>query len=222
MTYNSIINNEKMTEWKLGATTGYVMAVFADLESWATRLKSNDADDDNVYYLLYREKILKDLPYLGSVTSISRALKELESKDIIKCIHKNSTPAYCLTAKGLGWKRKPDAEKNANDGDLPPDEKKDTKAPKAFKFQLSRSTGLDKLSLEYMEKLFPKCMEIGAKYELGNAAQCKEEFEKFLLHYSKVGSKFANWSSAFSIWCDNHRKFKKTTNGGENANGLYR
>lgn len=221
MTYFGLINYQKAIDWDLGKTTVHLMCVFADLESWANAVKSNDPEDNRPYYLLYREKILKDVPYLGSVSSISRSILELETKGIVECINKHYAPAYRLTEKGLSWKRKPENE-NPNDGESseqPPQPKPTPpKERKKNKFALSSKKRVEDLSKEYMSDLFQSAMQMAIKHNIPNA---KEEFEKFLEHHSKNGNKWANWLSAFSTWCRNNKKFNEPNVGENTDNGLY-
>lgn len=217
MTYWGIINYEKLMEWKLGKTTVLLMPLFADLESWATRIKSDD-DSEEVYYLLFREKILEELPFLGSISSISRGIKELEDKGIIKCIHKNSTPAYCLTEKGFSWKRKSKSSEEPNDA-----ESKKTKArisKEKNPLFLGKPTKLKMLNPEYMKLLKEYCMELCDKLKIP-----KSEFDVFLDWHASKGSAFEDWKSAFRNWGRLHLKRvagAKNANEGESENGLYR
>jgi len=208
MTYWGIINYEKLMEWNLGKTTVLLMPLFADLESWATPIRNDDSDE--VYYLLYREKILEELPFLGSISSISRAIKELEDKEIIKCINKNSTPAYCLTQKGFTWKRKPMALVEL------------TKEPKKVKIEkeknplsLSRATKARDLTEGFVLQLSKYCIDHAKKVNVEI-----EQFDVFMNYHASKGTKFLDWTSAFRNWCIKHKNFNKKTNE-ENSNGLY-
>ena len=221
MTYFGLINYQKAIDWDLGKTTVHLMPVFSDLESWANPVKSNDPEDNRPYYLLYREKILKDIPYLGSLTSISRSILELETKEIIECINKHFAPAYRLTEKGLSWKRKPESE-NPNGGEsseppLPQPKPAPKKERKKNEFALPTPQRVEDLSKEYTDKLFQAAMKKALAMNISNP---KDEFEDFLLHHSKKGSKWANWLSAFHTWCKNNKKYSKP-NGGESDTGLY-
>jgi len=220
MTYFGLINYQKAIDWDLGKTTVHLMPIMADLESWANPVKSNDPEDNRPYYLLYREKILKDVPYLGSVSSISRSILELETKGIIECINKHYAPAYRLTEKGFTWKRKPESE-NPNDGESPEQTaqpKTPSKERKKNKFVLPSKKRAEDLSKEYMDDLFKSAIDMANKRNIPNA---KEEFEKFLEHHSKHGNKWANWLSAFSTWCRNNKKFNEPNGGEKDENGLY-
>ncbi|MFH0710150.1 MAG: hypothetical protein V2A75_08090 [Pseudomonadota bacterium] len=220
MTFAMCINLQKVNEWKLRLRTIPVMGVFADLESWATRHKSNDVNDDNIYYLLYREKILAELPFLGSVSTISRSIKELEDKGIIKCINKNTTPAYCLTEKGISWKRKPEIKKNANDGESKPPKLTAPKDKKPHKFQFTKKTALVDLPAGYIEHdLYTACLEAAQRLGVVNG---RLEYEKFIEHNSMIGGAWVNWLSAFSSWCRKHKELQKNQNGDDDERGLYR
>lgn len=222
MTYFGLINYQKALDWGLGKTTVHLMPVFSDLESWANPVKPNDPEDNRPYYLLFQKKILKDIPYLGSVTSISRSILELETKGIIESINKHFAPAYRLTEKGLSWKRKPENE-NSNGGEsvelpLPKPSLPPKKERKKNKFVLATPQRVEDLSKEYMDNLFQASMKMALEQNIPNA---KDEFENFLLHHSKKGNKWANWKSAFQTWCKNNKKFNEP-NGGESDNGLYK
>lgn len=221
MTYFGLINYQKAIDWDLGKTTVHLMPVFSDLESWANPVKPNNPEDNRPYYLLYREKILKDIPYLGSLTSISRSILELETKEIIESINKHFAPAYRLTEKGLSWKRKPEIE-NSNDGESSELPQLSKTAPKKErkknKFALIAPQRVEDLSKEYMDNLFQASMKTAIEKNIANP---KDEFENFLLHHSKKGNKWANWLSAFQTWCKNNKKFSEP-NIGESDSGLYK
>lgn len=221
MTYFGLINYQKAIDWDLGKTTVHLMPVFSDLESWANPVKPNDPEDNRPYYLLYREKILKDIPYLGSLTSISRSILELETKEIIESINKHYAPAYRLTEKGLSWKRKPETE-NPNGGESAEQPQPPKTAPKKErkknKFALTTPQRAEDLSKEYMDDLFQASMKVALAKNIKNP---KDEFENFLLHHSKKGNKWANWLSAFQTWCNNYKKFNEPNGGERDANGLY-
>ena len=219
MTWWMCTNLKKVNEWKLKQRTILVMGIFADLENWATPHKSNDVTDNNIYYLLYREKIHVELPFLGSISTISRSIKELEDKGIIKSINKNTTPAYCLTEKGLTWKRR--ANISSNDGDSKPKNttpKQSHKSP--IKMALGKKVAIGDLGKEYVALLYTSCMKMGLEKGIINP---REEFDKFIEHHSKMGNKFANWLAAFSTWCRKRKELdKKDTNIRNEGRGLYK
>jgi DNA-binding PadR family transcriptional regulator len=216
MTYWGIINYEKLMEWELGKTTVLLMPLFADLESWATRVKA-DKDSDDVYYLLFREKILEELPFLGSISSISRAIKELEDKGIIKCINKNSTPAYCLTEKGLSWKRKKKDFVESNSELKKTQDRIKVKIEKEKNpLSLQRKTKLRDLTDSFIVELSKYCLSYAKKTNID-----AEQFDVFMNYHSSKGSEFLDWTGAFRNWCIKHKNFNKKANDGENKNGLY-
>lgn len=222
MTYFGLINYQKALDWDLGKTTVHLMPVFSDLESWANPVKPNDPEDNRPYYLLFQKKILKDIPYLGSVTSISRSILELETKGIIESINKHYAPAYRLTEKGLSWKRKPESE-NANGGEsaeplLPQPKVPHKKERKKNEFALATPQRAEDLSKDYADKLFQACIKMALAKNIPNP---QREFEKFMLNHSQKGNKWANWKSAFQTWCIRYDEFNKP-NGGESDNGLYK
>jgi len=200
MTYTMLLNLEKINEWDLNKTTCFVMGVFADLESWAIKYKSNDGECDDFYYLLYRNKILTDLPFLGSVSSISRSIKELEDKGIIKSINKNSNPAYCLTEKGFEWKRVSSPSQNQK--------KKESiqKPKKKNRYSLSKKIRFDNTSDEYqkliMEYSLAYCDKVGLD---------RGEYYKFVDWHVSKATLFANWTSAFRNWCVKALTIKAST-----------
>jgi hypothetical protein len=211
MTYWGIINYEKLMEWKLGKTTVLLMPLFADLESWATRVKT-DEDSDEVYYLLFREKILEELPFLGSISSISRAIKELEDKGIIKCIHKNSTPAYCLTQKGLSWKRKPKTSEETNGAE--PKKTKARIAKEKHPLFLAKKTKAKDLTETFIKNLQTYCHAYAEKTKIP-----KFQFEAFMDDRASKGVAYEDWASAFRTWC---RKYSEYRLMEENKNGQYK
>jgi len=201
MIWGAYTNYQKVNEWKLKLRTIHVMHVFANLENWATPCKSDNIDDKNMYYLLYREKILSELPFLGSISTISRCIKELEEKDIIKSINKNTAPAYCLTAKGLEWKNKMKSEKMPNVGEMvgSKSKQKNKIERKIHPFSLSKKCMLDECSNEYLEQLqnaaYKKCDEKKIPHV---------EYNRFVKYYLKVDRQYRNWLLAFSDWCENY------------------
>ena len=198
MTYNMLLNLEKINEWELSKTTCFVMGVFADLESWAIKYKTNDVENDDFYYLLYRNKILTDLPFLGSKSSISRSIKELEDKGIIKSINKNSNPAYCLTEKGMTWKR-PSGTTNGAES-IP---KKSTPKKKKGSLSLSKKTRYDDTTSEYQILFTQKAKEYCSAEKIDN-----NEIIKCIDWHVSKGNTFVNWLSTFRTWCRNHKDFK--------------
>ena len=202
MTYTMLLNLEKINEWDLSKTTCFVMGVFADLESWAIKYKTNNGENDDFYYLLYRNKILTDLPFLGSKSSISRSIKELEDKGIIKSINKHSNPAYCLTEKGLTWKR--------NSTSSEPTQKQITPKTKKSTLSLTKKQRFDDAPLEYQKLVYQKANE----HCKANNIDTNEVQKCIDWHVSK-GNTFVNWLSAFRTWCRNLKKYNP--NDGDNT-----
>lgn len=204
MTYTMLMNLEKILEWKLSKTTAFVMGVFADLESWADKTVIEEDGSHEVYYTLYRSKILADIPFIGSKSSISRAIVELEEKGIIASTNKHTTPAYRLTEKGLEWKRKPGTSTSS----------KKQPEKKGGKFSLGKLAKADQLTPEYYNLL-----QLEAKKICDAQGIPFDEFGKFIDHHASNGRSFINWLSAFRNWVRNYKKFNP--NGGESGNGMY-
>jgi hypothetical protein len=204
MTYMMLLNLEKILEWELGKTTAFVMGVFADLESWADKTVIEEDGEPEVYYTLYRSKVIADLPFVGSKSSVSRAIGELEEKGIIVSTNKNSTPAYRLTEKGMEWKRKPGTG-------AAPEQKKEKQSGV---FSLGKKTRAEKLSPDYY-----KLLQQEARNICNTQGIPFEEFGKFFDHHASKGNAFVNWLSAFRNWTRNYKRFNP--DAGENQNGLY-
>lgn len=100
MTYNIAINQLKMMEWDLSFKACAILHKMVDLSSWADAIHV----EKKTYYVLYRNKMLEELPCLGAALStVSKYIQELEQKKIIESINKSTVPAYRLTAKGREW-----------------------------------------------------------------------------------------------------------------------
>lgn len=222
MTYMGLVNLDKCFEWKLSSKAVYLMIIMSDLESWANPRRSSNEDDASVYYLLYQSKMLKDIPYLGSISAISRGLNELEAKGIIAVIDRYTAPAYRLTEKGMEWKRKRVSE-NAKIGESEKgtSSNKDTQeseTKKPFNFALAKHTTVENLSSEYMNNLFAASLEISAQYP--SITNARSEFKNFIEQNSMRGNRWKNWRSAYSQWCVNLGS-KKSNEGETNGRGLY-
>lgn len=221
MTYFLHINTQKMMEFGLTLNQAAVMCVFSDLESWADKYRSNEPNDGDFYYLLYQNKILTELPMLGSVRTVSRAVSRLEELGLIKSINKHSRPAYALTAKGLTWKKITPNDEKQNDGETAPAPKlpKETKPPKKQnKYVLAHKERFEFLNKEYVADLFAACIKMATDKNIPNP---KERFEEFAEHHSKHGNKFSNWRMAFGTWLRKYEKFNKPKGGEFAPEGLY-
>ncbi len=222
MTYSISLNLIKVNEWALSLNAAVVMGVFADLESWADKCRSGEPNDGDFYYTLYHNKILKELPFLGSRSTVVRAVRELEEKGLVKSINKHSTPAYALTEKGIGWK-KVQPEPQPNGGESEEAKPETAKAPKKerrkHRFSLAQKVFFDELAPEYLHELkiaaHEKCEQLGIP---------SDEYESFARYYIKTGTKYRNWLMAFGDWCRNHIKRNAKPNGADftgNDGGLY-
>lgn len=221
MTYFLHINTQKMIEFGLNFNQAAVMCVFADLESWATKYRSDDKNDQEFYYMLYLSKLQSELPMLGSTSTISRAVTKLESIGLIKSINKNTTPAYALTEKGLSWKKMSYSDEKPNGGETAPTPKlpKETKSPKKQnKYVLAHKERFEFLNKEYVADLFAACIKMATDKNIPNP---KERFEEFAEHHSKHGNKFSNWRMAFGTWIRKYEKFNKPKGGEFAPEGLY-
>lgn len=221
MTYFLNINAQKMIEWGLSFNESAVMCIFADLESWATKYRSAETNDGDFYYLLYQSKLLSELPMLGSVRTVSRAVSKLESLGLIKSINKHSTPAYALTEKGIAWKKvvpHVSAMEQPNGGESAPGEEPAKKERKKHAYALRNKTRAEDLGREYLTNLHAACIKMANDKAIPNP---QERYEEFLEHHSKHGNKFSNWLSAFGTWLRNHNKFNKPKGGEFAPDGLY-
>lgn len=221
MTYWLNINQNKAIEWGLTPNEAITMCVFADLESWADKLRSRDKDDDDFYYVLYLNKIVKQTPLLGSRQTAGRAVARLEELGIIKSINKHSRPAYALTEKGLSWKKMSYSDEKPNDGETAPAPKlpKEPKPPKKQnKYVLAHKERFEFLNKEYVADLFASCIKMATDKNIPNP---KERFEEFAEHHSKHGNKFSNWRMAFGTWLRKYEKFNKPKGGEFAPEGLY-
>jgi len=194
MTYNININQIKAIEWGLSIKAAMCLSKFMDLSSWATPV----IIDNKTYYILYRSKLIEELPLLGkSLPTASRAIKELEDKEIIESVHKNTEPAYRVTKKGLEWLSNTSAKgqelKKSND------EENDK-----FTFRLKRELEYDDLSDEYKNFL-----KLGAIKYAKEQGLNENEFENFVNHKKSVGKSHKDWASAFKTWCSNAKKYAK-------------
>jgi DNA-binding PadR family transcriptional regulator len=209
MTYGAFVNFVKTNEWKLSMIQMVVMTVFADLESWADETVHDDGDTVQTYYVLYIGKIISDLPFIGSKSSVSRAINDLESKGIIKRINKHSYPAYRLTEKGMTWKKHVTETCRHED----PQHPEETHQKSKNKFSLGKKIKAHNLSNDYYSRLHNEAKNIC------NAQGIPfEEFSKFFDYHSSRGNGFVNWLAAFRNWTRNYKQYNP--NGGEKEMGL--
>ncbi len=190
MTYFGMINYAKAVEWELGKTTVHLMPIFADLPFWAKGyVKPNVGENESaeMYFMLFREKILSDIPFLGSLSAVSRGISELLEKEIIKREFINGNPCYALTPKGMEWKARVESE--------------DQTAAKPFNFQFKRSMHFSKLSKIYIREL-KKFFKNQAE-KMGLDAQ--SEFNKFSSHYTASSTKSLNFSASASKWLQHEK-----------------
>jgi len=196
--YSLTLNQVKMVEWDLSVKAGLLMCVMTTLSSWATPV----VQGSEVYYILYRDKIIVDIPLIGkSRTTISKFLKELKEKDLIEVVNENFTPAYRLTSKGREWLSD---RKNSNSGEISPVKK--TKK----ELSLSSEMALEDVGEEYQKLLHLKCYE----YCKENNIRYEEMLAFASWHIAK-GTLYKNWYRAFIVWCSRDRKSKiRKTNVG--------
>jgi len=198
MTYNLNLNQVKMVEWDLSVKASILMCGMVSLSSWATA----QTYDNEVYYVLYRSKIMAMFPVLGkSMPTISKYIAELESKDLIESTNKNFQPAYRLTAKGKEWVG---INKNPNGAEISPE--KENKKP----MSLAHEVPLEDVGEEYQKLLETKCYE----YCKTNNIRF-EEMKAFSSWHIAKGTTYKNWYQAFVNWCNRDTTKKKNSNVGE-------
>ena len=208
MTYNIAINQVMMMKWDLSFKACAILHKMVDLSSWADAIHV----DKKTYYVLYRNKMLDELPCIGtSLSTVSKYIQELEQKKIIESVNKSTVPAYRLTTKGRQWISDTKNEKT-NDGE----NKDEIVKPKKFTFRLTKDTEYPNLTLEYQENL-----KKGALVYAAAKAIPEIEYENFLNFKKSGGKKHKDWASAFKTWCSNYHKWNKedqnkNSNGGEN------
>lgn len=192
----------------------FLMIELETLSTWARAVVVKDEENktEEVYYYLTISKILEDIPMLSSKASISRALGELEEKEIIESVNKNTNyPAYRLTEKGKEW------------GNFTGETKTEEKNPKTKnkKLTLPHSTRLENLSEEYKKELQEECFAYSQKNEI----DYEETFQAFVNWHKARGTRFVNWLSVYHTWCNKAIKDKKTKpKDGEyfDEGGLYK
>lgn len=207
-----------MQEWDISTNAGIILSHLVQFPKWATILPYSETIKEdtlqninkdeyykNPFYLCYLKKIINDIPILpSSKSSITKYIKELEEKEMIEYIRKNSTPAIRLTQKGKSWGEFQYLTKT----------KEHIEVKEKNSFNLSRQSNYENLSKEYKEKLKIKCVGYSKKRQIPET-----EFEKFVAYHRSKGSKYINWLMAYVTWCNNYSKWNKT-NEGEN-NGFY-
>ncbi len=200
MTYSIYINQKKAMEWDLSLKAAVLLSQMSILHSWAKPV----VYDDETYFMLFRAKIAKELPILGkSKATISSYIRELEDKELIESIDKNSTPAYRLTSKGNEWtsdSTNTDEGENQKEEEIAPEKEKKRKRPY---FSLSKPTIYEDLSEEYKKNLVEAC-KIRAEKEGLDLSEVGE----FVNWHASKGTLFKDWSRGFVTWCKKHEDFK--------------
>lgn len=188
MTYTIQLNQLKIVEWALSLKAAVLLSKMTSLSSWAKPITKNG----EVYFVLYRHKMIQELPILGSTeATISKYIKELEDKDLIEAINKNLEPAYRLTEKGKEWiSDKKEAKENQN-----------SKKNEKFTFDLIKNTAYDQLTQEYLSYLSTACKT----YARDNSIP-EDEYHTFVDYYTAKGSRYKNWGKAFKCWCNKYKK----------------
>ncbi len=200
MTYHINMNIVKMTEWSITYNEGSVLYKIIELPKWANKINV----DGDEYYLLYRNKLLEEIPPLGTTRTISRIYKNLESKGLIKSVLKNTTPAYRVTEKGLEWmETKPKYIHSKEEKSRPT-------------FRLEVLTEYDDLEEKYIEFL-----EHGAKDYCKTHRYPTNIYDDFVNFNKANGNSYKNWASAFKSWCSKAKKLKKKNTGNSNGFNLY-
>lgn len=212
MTYNININQLKAKEWDLSLKACFGMCKMADLSSWANPV----IVDEKVYYVLYRSKLLEEIPLVGkSPTTASRIIKELEDKDIIESVNKATTPAYRLTDKGREWLSDSVQEKT-NGGEKETLDKSKEK-PTKFSFRLKADVEYEDLSDDYKGYLKSGCMAY-----LSGIGLKASTYEDFVNKNKSTGKSYKDWRSAFKTWCSNAIRYgaKVSKKSENNSNGV--
>nr|WP_241635616.1 hypothetical protein [Fusobacterium gastrosuis] len=100
MRYSITLNNQKCLEWQLNANQGILVALLNEASSWA----KEEIINNNVYYFVSRNLILKELPmYFEKADTVYRNLRILAEKGIIEYIKHRGMDLIRLTEKGKTW-----------------------------------------------------------------------------------------------------------------------
>lgn len=203
MTYAVHLNQVKIIEWNLSFKAAALLSQMSVLSSWAKPVSKNG----EVYYILYRKKILKELPTLGrSVATISKYIKELEDKGLIESINKNIDPAYRLSEKGKEWVSSTnEVKKNEN-----------SQKDEEFTFDLKKKSSYDQLSEEYLFYLSVCCKNYAKEVNIP-----EDEYESFIDYYAARGTLYKNWGKAFKSWCHKYKKDNPKNSKDDYFSGLY-
>lgn len=98
------INFYRSNEWKLSINEIAIMAIVSDLNAYAHFVASYETNGGENYYAINRKEVLIHLPCIFySVSTVSRALKKIEEKHIVKSMKIGRVKAYCITDKGSLW-----------------------------------------------------------------------------------------------------------------------
>lgn len=98
------INIYRSNEWKLSINEIAIMAIVSDLNAYAHFVASYETNGGENYYAINKKEVLIHLPCIFySVSTVSRALKKIEEKHIVKSMKIGRVKAYCITDKGSLW-----------------------------------------------------------------------------------------------------------------------
>lgn len=166
--------------------------------------------DDITYTVLYRNMILKQIPYAPiSTRTLSKNIKELVDAGLIISNDNHSIPAYAFTKKADRYISNLNFDKHID--------KPDTNKKQPL-FELSKPTRISELKPEYYSLLREHCLGMCQKQNIPVG-----EFDAFVDYHGSMGKKFTNFIRAFGTWCRNYKKFQessgvktpKFSNGGE-------
>lgn len=94
MTFNINFDQHLATEADLSLKATFVFDILYKAKKWAKVTKVNDKE----YRLMYRQKIIDELPRCKiSLRTLSNLLTELKIKGLIKVVNENTSPAYRIT-----------------------------------------------------------------------------------------------------------------------------
>jgi DNA-directed RNA polymerase beta subunit len=151
--------------------------------------------DNKVYGVLYSNTLIESLKIhkIGKNT-LSKALGELKSSDLIECVNQHTAPAYRLTEKTNIYFASFKTNGGENDAEVQIQNKR-----KPALFSLGKKTKYEKTTKDYKKLLQEKSKDISIQFN----REHKETFERFIDYHVSKGNSFANWLSSYRNWCRN-------------------
>lgn len=129
MRYSITLNNQKCLEWQLNANQGILVALLNEASSWA----KEEIINNNIYYFVSRNLILKELPmFFEKADTVYRNLKILAEKGIIEYIKHRGMDLIRLTEKGKTWNFLDTELENQNSENFPNIKDNSEKNPSKF------------------------------------------------------------------------------------------